>query len=176
MRTHLWRRIAWSDWSSFLHYTTGKEGIVEIESQWTAQTRELQMSASIERHCSHPSQKTRRMGHTPCSDVERVGHPPHFVIEKIPVEIRGFPGAQMRGTSGARRVRESQPATWTRRGPRSRGSACVTLEWQRLSPTTSVVFPFTIQFCDKRYTFQEPNCIFNPEKRHSHVRSGKGPF
>ena len=27
-------------WSSFLHYATGVEGIVEIESQWTATRRE----------------------------------------------------------------------------------------------------------------------------------------
>ena len=28
-------------WSSFLHYATGVEGVVEIESQWTARKREL---------------------------------------------------------------------------------------------------------------------------------------
>jgi len=27
-------------WSSFVHYATGKEGVVEIESQWTARKRE----------------------------------------------------------------------------------------------------------------------------------------
>ena len=27
-------------WSSFLHYATGVEGIVEIEAQWTARRRE----------------------------------------------------------------------------------------------------------------------------------------
>ena len=27
-------------WSSFLHYATGAEGVVEIESQWTARKRE----------------------------------------------------------------------------------------------------------------------------------------
>jgi hypothetical protein len=27
-------------WSSFRHYATGEEGIVEIESPWTAQKRE----------------------------------------------------------------------------------------------------------------------------------------
>ena len=28
------------EWSSFLHYATGVEGVVEIESQWTARKRE----------------------------------------------------------------------------------------------------------------------------------------
>ena len=28
------------EWSSFRHYTTGLEGRVEIESEWTAKTRE----------------------------------------------------------------------------------------------------------------------------------------
>ena len=27
-------------WSSFRHYLTGEEGVVEIESRWTAQRRE----------------------------------------------------------------------------------------------------------------------------------------
>ncbi len=29
-------------WSSFVHYATGTEGVVEIESQWTARKRERQ--------------------------------------------------------------------------------------------------------------------------------------
>jgi putative transposase len=28
------------EWSSFRHYATGAEGVVEIESQWTARKRE----------------------------------------------------------------------------------------------------------------------------------------
>src|SRR5439155_6359405 len=33
-------------WSSFTHYATGAEGIVEIESEWTARRRECMRSAS----------------------------------------------------------------------------------------------------------------------------------
>ncbi len=33
-------------WSSFLRYATGKEGLVEIESQWTAMRRET--NATVE--------------------------------------------------------------------------------------------------------------------------------
>ena len=34
------------EWSSFRHYTSGVEGVVEIESQWTARRRELLGEAS----------------------------------------------------------------------------------------------------------------------------------
>ena len=46
-------------WSSFLHYATGAEGTVEIESQWTARKRELQKPASptLAANCAP------RMGH-----------------------------------------------------------------------------------------------------------------
>jgi len=30
------------EWSSFQHYISGTEGVVEIESRWTARKRELQ--------------------------------------------------------------------------------------------------------------------------------------
>jgi putative transposase len=35
-------------WSSFLHYATGKEGAVEIESEWTAARRGLRLPAGFE--------------------------------------------------------------------------------------------------------------------------------
>jgi putative transposase len=40
-------------WSSFLHYATGKEGPVEIESQWTAMRRES--NATLEMDCCVPT-------------------------------------------------------------------------------------------------------------------------
>lgn len=33
-------------WSSFRHYATGLEGTVEIESEWTARSRELRLSTT----------------------------------------------------------------------------------------------------------------------------------
>ena len=57
-------------WSSFRHYQTGVEGIVEIESQWTAMRRGNQL--------------------------------PEYLRYR-PVEVRGFPGAQKRGTWGTHR-------------------------------------------------------------------------
>ena len=35
-------------WSSFLHYATGREGAVEIESEWTAARRGLRLPAEFE--------------------------------------------------------------------------------------------------------------------------------
>jgi putative transposase len=35
------------EWSSFRHYATGDEGVVEIESEWTARRRE-QMGVRLE--------------------------------------------------------------------------------------------------------------------------------
>jgi putative transposase len=37
-------------WSSFLHYATGKMGMVEIESEWTAQKREAEKMLVSEQH------------------------------------------------------------------------------------------------------------------------------
>ena len=54
-------------WSSFRHYATGEEGVVEIESQWTARKREhmgieLKMPCKIQE--THPVAKpATRMGH-----------------------------------------------------------------------------------------------------------------
>ena len=38
-------------WSSFLHYATGKEGPVEIASQWTAMRRETNATAESGQYC-----------------------------------------------------------------------------------------------------------------------------
>jgi len=38
-------------WSSFLHYATGKQGPVEIESQWTAMRREAKATAEGGQYC-----------------------------------------------------------------------------------------------------------------------------
>jgi putative transposase len=51
-------------WSSFVHYATGREGVVEIESRWTAQKRERLGIVPIVR-CTHPVAK----------NATRVGQP-----------------------------------------------------------------------------------------------------
>jgi len=43
-------------WSSFVHYGTGRDGIVEIESQWTARRREQLGVVVVTR--AHPPAKT----------------------------------------------------------------------------------------------------------------------
>ncbi len=48
-------------WSSFVHYATGIEGIVEIESQWTARRRE-QMSVVLLARAHPPAKNAGRMG------------------------------------------------------------------------------------------------------------------
>jgi putative transposase len=50
-------------WSSFVHHATGVEGIIEIESQWTARRRE-QMSVVL-----------RTRAHPPAKSAGRVGQP-----------------------------------------------------------------------------------------------------
>ena len=50
-------------WSSFVHYATGVEGIVEIESQWTARRRERMGAVLVAR------------AHPPAKDAGRVGQP-----------------------------------------------------------------------------------------------------
>ncbi len=52
-------------WSSFVHYATGKEGVVEIESRWTARKRE--------RSGVVPTVGT---AHPPANSTGRVGQPP----------------------------------------------------------------------------------------------------
>ena len=43
-------------WSSFVHYTTGADGAVEIESQWTARRRE-RLGIRPDCRCAHPVAK-----------------------------------------------------------------------------------------------------------------------
>jgi putative transposase len=50
-------------WSSFVHYATGMEGIVEIESQWTARRRERVGVVLLAR------------AHPPAKSAGRVGQP-----------------------------------------------------------------------------------------------------
>jgi len=52
-------------WSSFVHYATGAEGIVEIESQWTGRRRERMGVVLVAR------------AHPPAKDARRVGQPHH---------------------------------------------------------------------------------------------------
>ena len=48
-------------WSSFVHYATGREGIVEIESQWTARRRE-QMGVALMTRAHPPAKNAGRVG------------------------------------------------------------------------------------------------------------------
>ena len=48
-------------WSSFVHYATGREGIVEIESQWTARGRE-QMGVVLLARAHPPAKSAGRVG------------------------------------------------------------------------------------------------------------------
>src|SRR5690349_8396819 len=57
-RTQDWK------WSSFVHYASGTEGIVEIESQWTAWRREQIGIMLLAR------------AHPPAKSAGRVGQPP----------------------------------------------------------------------------------------------------
>src|ERR1035437_2046520 len=54
-------------WSSFRHYVSGFEGVVEIESQWTARKREW-MGVVV----GIASQKPRRVGHFNWESITRV--------------------------------------------------------------------------------------------------------
>jgi putative transposase len=56
------------EWNSFRHYATGMEGLVEIESQWTARKRELM---GITSNIGPGSQNPHPVAHT----ATRVGHP-----------------------------------------------------------------------------------------------------
>ena len=60
-------------WSSFRHYLTGEEGIVEIESQWTARKREQMGVVARVKVTGNPHQaKPAWAGHP---QVGRPGHP-----------------------------------------------------------------------------------------------------
>ena len=56
-------------WSSFLHYATGVEGVVEIESQWTARKRERAGIILSLRESQNPRPVSPKAGDT------RTGHP-----------------------------------------------------------------------------------------------------
>jgi putative transposase len=58
------------DWSSFRHYLTGVEGVVEVESQWTARKRE---QAGIFVSFTNPNQEPRPVA--PKNGATRTGHP-----------------------------------------------------------------------------------------------------
>ncbi len=63
-------------WSSFVHYATGMEGIVEIESQWTARRRE-QMGVALVVEPTLPPRTRGQGGATLVGrlDSRRVGEP-----------------------------------------------------------------------------------------------------
>ncbi len=48
-------------WSSFVHYATGTDGIVQIESQWTARRRE-QMGVMLVARAHPPAKNAGRVG------------------------------------------------------------------------------------------------------------------
>jgi len=52
-------------WSSFRHYATGVEGVVEIESEWTARRREAEQSGQANSYASHPCDRTNRKDGAP---------------------------------------------------------------------------------------------------------------
>jgi hypothetical protein len=63
-------------WSSFRHYATGVEGVVEIESEWTGRKREHGNAVASETR-AHPLAKRRRVGWgTPGLKSCRKGWPP----------------------------------------------------------------------------------------------------
>lgn len=49
-------------WSSFVHYATGVESAVEIESQWTARRRERMAGSRIATQAHPPAQNAGRVG------------------------------------------------------------------------------------------------------------------
>jgi putative transposase len=70
-------------WSSFHHYATGCEGIVEIESQWTARRRERLGVApqAVKTETKTPTRaKPARVGHPREWAIRdaRPGHPPDY--------------------------------------------------------------------------------------------------
>jgi putative transposase len=61
-------------WSSFVHCATGIEGIVEIESQWTARRREQGIVRLGRAH--PPAKNAGRVGQPPNIDSKGLGQPP----------------------------------------------------------------------------------------------------
>jgi putative transposase len=60
-------------WSSFAHYATGIEGVVEIESQWTARKRERMGIVPAIRQTQTQNQSPRPV--SPKQGETRTGHP-----------------------------------------------------------------------------------------------------
>jgi putative transposase len=56
------------EWSSFRHYISGTEGVVQIESQWTARKREL-LGSTLQ--CIHREENPRPVA----ENATRTGHP-----------------------------------------------------------------------------------------------------
>jgi putative transposase len=95
------------DWSSFRHYLSGVEGVVEIESQWTARKREelgvapritgSQIPRPFDRlRAGSVAQNATRTGQPSYSRLERLGQPPCWPL--------------FDGIRGGIRVRRLQPA------------------------------------------------------------------
>jgi hypothetical protein len=77
-------------WSSFRHYVSGVEGVVEIESQWTARRREL---LGITTHLRVPDQSPRPV---PAKDAgTRTG--PALIPRRTPGRLVVGAGARLRG-------------------------------------------------------------------------------
>ncbi len=57
-------------WSSFVHYATSKEGVVEIESQWTARKRELLGILPAIGIAHPPAKSAGRMGQPPFQEPD----------------------------------------------------------------------------------------------------------
>jgi putative transposase len=58
------------EWSSFRHYLSGVEGVIEIESQWTARRREqLGLAIQFAPRDENPHPVSPKSGET------RAGHP-----------------------------------------------------------------------------------------------------
>lgn len=58
-----------------MHYATGQEGIVEIESEWTARKREMKNPAG-EEYCFPPFAKNVKDGHPHSRGELRMDHLP----------------------------------------------------------------------------------------------------
>lgn len=61
------------NWSSFLHYATGVEGVAEIESQWTARKRERMGIVPVVHQSESQGQTPRPV--SPKPGDTRTGHP-----------------------------------------------------------------------------------------------------
>ncbi len=61
-------------WSSFRHYATGVEGVVEIESQWTARKRE-QTGLELRIVRGSESENESQNPHPVAKTATRMGHP-----------------------------------------------------------------------------------------------------